>query len=128
MMRVTDLMVLLEAVYEEYGNVVINTVNEETGEIRYIDGAAATGYELTLTHTDYGTAIAEDDEDDEFFIVEVDASMTTEEFLQTLALLGLCDDCKSCDSCTHSNQFTLDDVASCNCCEDYSYYTPKSRY
>ena len=89
MMRVTDLMVLLEAVYEEYGNVVINTVNEETGEIRYIDGAAATGYELTLTHTDYGTAIVEDDEDDEFFIAEIDASMTTEEFLQTLALLGL---------------------------------------
>lgn len=87
MMRVMDLMVLLEAVYEEYGNVVINTVNEETGEIRYIDGATATGYELTLTHTDYGTAIAEDDE---FFIAEVDASMTTEEFLQALTLLGLC--------------------------------------
>ena len=45
MMRVMDLMVLLEAVYEEYGNVVINTVNEETGEIRYIDGATATGNE-----------------------------------------------------------------------------------
>ncbi len=36
-------------------------------------------------------------------------------------------ECKSCDGCVHSNQFTLDDVASCNCCEDYSYYTPKSR-
>ena len=35
---------------------------------------------------------------------------------------------ESCCTCTHSNQFTLDNVASCNCCEDYSYYTPKSRY
>lgn len=38
------------------------------------------------------------------------------------------EDCDGCDGCIHSNQFTLDDVASCNCCEDYSYYTPKSRY
>lgn len=36
-------------------------------------------------------------------------------------------ECKGCDNCAHSNQFTLDDVASCNCCENYSYYTPKSR-
>lgn len=90
MMRVLDLMTMLEAVYEEYGNVVINTVNEETGEIRYFNGAEATGYELTLKHTDYGTAVAEDEEDDEFFIAEVDASMTAEEFLQALTLLGLC--------------------------------------
>ena len=89
MMRVMDLMVLLEAVYEEYGNVIVNTVNEETGEVRYFDGAETTGYELTLTHTDYGTASAED-EDDEFFIAEIDANMNEAEFLATLALLGIC--------------------------------------
>ena len=89
MMRVLDLMRLLEAVYEEYGNVIVNTVNEETGEVRYIDGAETTGYELTLTHTDYGTASAED-EDDEFFIAEIDANMSEAEFLVTLALLGIC--------------------------------------
>lgn len=89
MMRVLDLMRLLEAVYEEYGNVIVNTVNEETGEVRYIDGAETTGYELTLTHTDYGTASAED-EDDEFFIVEIDANMSEAEFLATLALLEIC--------------------------------------
>ena len=90
MMRVLDLMAMLEAVYEEYGNVVINTVNEETGEIRYFNGAEATGYELTLKHTDYGTAVAEDEEDDEFLIAEIDADMSEAEFLATLALLGLC--------------------------------------
>lgn len=89
MMRVLDLMKLLEAVYEEYGNVIVNTVNEETGEVRYIDGAETTGYELTLTHTDYGTASVED-EDDEFFIAEIDANMSEAEFLATLALLGIC--------------------------------------
>ena len=90
MMRVLDLMAMLEAVYEEYGNVVINTVNEETGEIRYFNGAETTGYELTLKHTDYGTAIAEDEEDDGFIIAEIDADMSEAEFLATLAFLGLC--------------------------------------
>ena len=90
MMRITDLMALLEAVYEEYGNVIVNTVNEETGEVRYIDGAETTGYELTLTHTDYGTASAEDENDAEFFIAEIDANMNEAEFLATLALLGIC--------------------------------------
>ena len=90
MMRVMDLMTLLEAVYEEYGNVIVNTVNEETGEVRYIDGAETTGYELTLTHTDYGTASAEDEDDAEFFIAEIDANMSEAEFLATLALLGIC--------------------------------------
>ena len=90
MMRITDLMALLEAVYEEYGNVIVNTVNEETGEVRYIDGAETTGYELTLTHTDYGTASAEDEDDAEFFIAEIDTNMSEAEFLATLALLGIC--------------------------------------
>ena len=90
MMRITDLMALLEAVYEEYGNVIVNTVNEETGEVRYFDGAETTGYELTLTHTDYGTASAEDENDAEFFIAEIDANMNEAEFLATLALLGIC--------------------------------------
>lgn len=32
--------------------------------------------------------------------------------------------CMGCSSCSHADQFTTNDVACCNCCEDYSYYSP----
>ena len=33
-------------------------------------------------------------------------------------------ECRGCDTCTHSDQFTTNDVASCNCCDHHGYYTP----
>lgn len=33
--------------------------------------------------------------------------------------------CRGCDTCTHSDQFTIDDVACCNCCDHYEYYSPR---
>lgn len=33
-------------------------------------------------------------------------------------------ECRGCDTCSHSNQFTTDDVACCNCCDNGGYYTP----
>ena len=35
----------------------------------------------------------------------------------------------SCSTCDNADQDTTDKVACCNCCEDYSFYTPiKDRY
>lgn len=31
----------------------------------------------------------------------------------------------SCSTCDHQGAFTLDDVAACNCCENYSFYEPR---
>lgn len=31
----------------------------------------------------------------------------------------------SCSTCDHQGAFTLDDVAACNCCEEYSFYEPR---
>lgn len=31
----------------------------------------------------------------------------------------------SCSTCDHQGAFTLDDVACCNCCENYSFYEPR---
>lgn len=31
----------------------------------------------------------------------------------------------SCSTCTHQGDFSLDDVACCNCCENYSFYEPR---
>lgn len=33
-------------------------------------------------------------------------------------------ECRGCDTCAHSDLFTTDDVACCNCCENYSFYSP----
>ena len=32
------------------------------------------------------------------------------------------DDIPRCATCIHDGDFTLDDVACCNCCENYSFY------
>lgn len=34
----------------------------------------------------------------------------------------------SCSTCDHQGGFTLDDVACCNCCENYSFYSPRKEY
>jgi hypothetical protein len=34
----------------------------------------------------------------------------------------------SCSTCDHQGGFTLDDVACCNCCENYSFYEPRKEY
>ena len=34
----------------------------------------------------------------------------------------------SCSTCDHQGAFTLDDVACCNCCENYSFYEPRKEY
>ena len=31
----------------------------------------------------------------------------------------------SCSTCIHQGDFSLDDVACCNCCENYSFYEPR---
>ena len=33
--------------------------------------------------------------------------------------------CCGCRTCSHDEQFTTDDVASCNCCENHSFYSPR---
>lgn len=143
MMRISNLIQTLTEVLANYGDKEVALINDTTGEVRFVESITVNEFadEVILDHVSYGEAFADDEfedeawieniapsspnfpfEDAEFFIIEADTSMTDEEFLQALALF------EPCDGCVHSNQFTLDDVASCNCCENYSYYTPKSRY
>ena len=97
MMKISSLIQTLTEVLANYGDKEVALINDATGEVRYVESVCVNEFadEVILDHVSYGEAIADDDffsaddEDAEFFIAEIDASMTDEEFLQTLALLGL---------------------------------------
>ena len=96
MMKISSLIQTLTEVLANYGDKEVALINDATGELRYIESVSVNEFadEVILDHVSYGEATADDDffsadEDAEFFIAEVDASMTDEEFLQALALLGL---------------------------------------
>ena len=90
MMTISSLIQTLTEVLANCGDREVILINDATGEVRYVDSIIVNDFsdEVILSHVSYGEAVA--DEDDEFFITEVDTSMTDEEFLQTLALLGIC--------------------------------------
>ena len=98
MMKISSLIQTLTEVLANYGDKEVALINDATGELRYIESVSVNEFadEVILDHVSYGEATADDDffsaddEDAEFFIAEVDASMTNEEFLQALALLELC--------------------------------------
>lgn len=98
MMKISSLIQTLTEVLANYGDKEVALINDATGELRYIESVSVNEFadEVILDHVSYGEATADedffsaDDEDAEFFIAEIDTSMTDEEFLQTLALLGLC--------------------------------------
>ncbi len=93
MMMISELIQTLTHVLANYGDKAVTLINDSTGEVRYVESVSVSDWadEVMLDHVSYGEAIAEeDDEDAEFFLAEVDASMTDEEFLQALTLLGLC--------------------------------------
>lgn len=145
MMKISSLIQTLTEVLANYGDKEVALINDATGELRYIESVSANEFadEVILDHVSYGEAFADedffsaDDACDEMIedgfvpstelillLMENPELLDFPELLESLSV-GVCG---SCDTCVHSNQFTLDDVASCNCCEDYSYYTPKSRY
>ena len=98
MMKISSLIQTLTEVLANYGDKEVALINDATGELRYIESVSVNEFadEVILDHVSYGEATADDDffsaddEDAEFFIAEVDASMIDEEFLQALALLELC--------------------------------------
>ena len=91
MTTISSLIQTLTTILANHGDFAVTITNDATGELRYVDGIEINEdlEEINLTHVSFGEMFA-DDEDAEFFIAEVDASMTDEEFLQALTLLGLC--------------------------------------